>query len=268
LADIQLRDIQLHYEERGEGLPMLLINGTASFAEVWGKAVDDLAGKGRVIIYDRRGCTRSERPDPYITTSVHDHSRDAGELLRALGAEPAIVIGRSYGGGVALDLALRSPGSVVALVLLEPAVIGMAPEADKLLSELRDSVNNAAQEKGPGAAAEGLLRAVLGDQGWESFPPATQEMFSFNSPAVLAELNGELLRVEAGELGRVSQPVLLVSAETSPEGFRKANDALVAALPNARHLVIEGGHLISPSDPGVLQFIDQVLATTKLTEPA
>jgi hypothetical protein len=146
--------------------------------------------------------------------------------------------------------------------------MGMAPEADQLIYELRDSANSAAQEKGAAAAAEGLLRAVLGDHGWESFPDATKDMFAFNSPAVLAELNGEFLKPGPGELDGVSQPVLLVSAKTSPEGFRKANDALAASLPNARHLVIEGSHLISPSDPGVLQFIDEVLATTELTNPA
>ena len=73
-----------------------------------------------MIVYDRRGCARSERPEPYERTSVREHADDAAALLDALAAIPAIVIGRSYGGTVASDLALRYPDRVRALVLLEP----------------------------------------------------------------------------------------------------------------------------------------------------
>ena len=71
---------------------------------IWGQAVDELARLGRIIIYDRRSCTRSERPSPYETTTVAEHADDAAELLLSLAATPAVVIGRSYGREVALDL--------------------------------------------------------------------------------------------------------------------------------------------------------------------
>jgi pimeloyl-ACP methyl ester carboxylesterase len=65
-----------------------------------------MATRGRTIVYDRRGHFRSERPAPYVT-NVHEQSDDAAALIDALAAAPAIVIGRSYGGAIALDLALR-----------------------------------------------------------------------------------------------------------------------------------------------------------------
>src|SRR5262245_40066792 len=117
MPDIRLRAIRLYYEERGEGAPILCIHGTASSALVWEGAVEALSLLGRAIAYDRRGCTRSERPEPYLTTSVAEHADDAAALLECLSATPAVVIGRSYGGEVALDLALRFPERVRALVL-------------------------------------------------------------------------------------------------------------------------------------------------------
>ena len=72
-----------------------------------------------MIAYDRRGCARSERPEPYERTSIAEHADDAAALLDALAAAPAVVIGRSYGATVATDLALRHPDRVRALVLLE-----------------------------------------------------------------------------------------------------------------------------------------------------
>jgi pimeloyl-ACP methyl ester carboxylesterase len=109
MADAHVRGIRLYYEERGAGEPILLIHGTSSSALIWGTAVDHLSQLGRVIASDRWGCTRSQRPEPYLTTSVAEHADDAAALLETLDASPAIVIGRSYGGEIAIDLALRYP---------------------------------------------------------------------------------------------------------------------------------------------------------------
>jgi hypothetical protein len=107
MAELQVNDVRLYYEEHGQGPPILCVHGTGGSALMWGAAVPELARLGRVIVYDRRGCTRSQRPDPYDKTSVGEHTEDAAALLEALGAIPAAVIGRSYGGEVATDLALR-----------------------------------------------------------------------------------------------------------------------------------------------------------------
>ena len=90
-----------HYEEHGSGAPILCIHGTGSSALVLERRDRALARLGRVIAYDRRGCRRSERPEPYERTSVAEHADDAAALLDALDAAPAVVIGRSYGGTVA-----------------------------------------------------------------------------------------------------------------------------------------------------------------------
>src|SRR5438445_455303 len=131
-------------------------------------AVDELSRLGRVIVYDRRGCTRSERPDPY-ETSVVQHAEDAAALLKALDAVPAVVIGRSYGGETAAELALRHPGSVRALALLEAALLTLDEEAMAWAEEVRKEVEEAAA-RDVSSVAETFLRRVLGDEQWEAFP--------------------------------------------------------------------------------------------------
>ena len=101
MPDLQVNGVRLYYEAHGQGPPILCVHGTGGSALRWGAAVPELARLGRVIVYDRRGCTRSQRPDPYDKTSVAEHADDAAALLEALGAAPAAVVGRSYGGGVA-----------------------------------------------------------------------------------------------------------------------------------------------------------------------
>ena len=126
MAEVTVNGVRLYYEEHGSGTPILGLHGAGSSAVFWEDAAQELSRLGRVIIYDRRGSSRSERPEPYEVTSVREHADDARELLRALDAEPAVLIGRSYGGTVALDLALRHPESVRALALLEAGPMGLS----------------------------------------------------------------------------------------------------------------------------------------------
>jgi pimeloyl-ACP methyl ester carboxylesterase len=260
MPEIQLPTIRLYYEEHGTGDPILCIHGTSSSAMIWGKAVEELARLGRVIVYDRRGCTRSQRPQPYLTTSVSEHGDDAAALLDALAAIPAIVIGRSYGGEVAIDLALRYPERVRALVLLEAAILSLSPDAQRWAEEVNDDVQAAAATRGDNAVAEVFLRHVLGDATWQQFPQAAKRMFIDNSPAILAEFSGGGLHVDSVALARIQQPTLLVTATDSPEAFRQVADAMAAAIPNARTVFVGGGHLVNPAEPAVLSFIQDVLA--------
>ncbi|MGH2967653.1 MAG: alpha/beta fold hydrolase [Solirubrobacteraceae bacterium] len=151
--------VRLYYEERGSGAPILCVHGAGSSALLWAPAILELARFGRVIAYDRRGYTRSERPDPGIPTSVAEHTDDAAALLDALGATPAVVIGRSHGGQIALDLALRHPGHVRALVLLEGVPESLDPEAEQWVRGLVER-SFAAGERGPAAAADTLQGGV------------------------------------------------------------------------------------------------------------
>jgi esterase len=254
MSTTRVNGIGLYYEEQGEGDAILCIHGTSSSALVWTDAVNEISKIGRCIAYDRRGCFRSERPEPYETTDVSDHADDAAALLDALSATPAVVIGRSYGGEIAVDLARRYPARVTALVLLEPAMLSLDPEAMGWAQAHIDKVLEAGA-RDVSSVAEAHLRPVVGDEGWESFPTQLKAMFIGNGPAILAELRGRRLDLTAQELTGINQPTLIVSAKDSPEAFGRVDHVLAEALPNSETALVEGGHLISPANPAVLQFV-------------
>jgi pimeloyl-ACP methyl ester carboxylesterase len=87
------------------GIRSLAFTALGAPPAFWSDAAAELATRGRTIVCDRRGHFRSERPEPYAT-NVHEQADDAAALIDALAATPAIVIGRSYGGEIAIDLAL------------------------------------------------------------------------------------------------------------------------------------------------------------------
>lgn len=255
VEDLTLNGVRIHHTERGEGAPILCIHGTSGSAVVWSDAVERLADRGRVIAYDRRGCGRSERPQPYVATSVAEHANDAAALLAALTDAPATVIGRSYGGSVALDLALRHPDRVGAIVLLEPGVLELSAAYDSWFERCRERIRSVATSHGSGAVAEALFAEVLGEGAWESLPAELREVATGNGPAIIAEIEGGEQRVDAATLATVGAPALVVIADDSPPEFRDVAAAIAGALPRARIARVAGGHLIDPAGPEVLDFI-------------
>ena len=248
--------VQLYYEERGSGMPILGIHGAGSSALFWEDAAEKLAGLGRAMVYDRRGCTRSERPDQYEVTSVTEHAEDALTLLTALGARPAIVVGRSYGGTVAIDLAIRHPDVVLGLALLEAGPIGLSREYDAWFEELLQSVEETAAERGVDAVGETLLRSVFG--AWEELPGTFREVFTANGQALLAEIRGGE-STDVSRLAEIRVPTLVVTAEDSPIEFQLASEAVAGAIPNARSVRVGGGHAIDPAGPDVLAFVSELV---------
>jgi esterase len=170
VPEARVNGISLYYEEHGKGEPIACIHGGGSSALMWADALEALARLGRVIAYDRRGCARSERPEPYERTSVAEQADDAAALLDALGAAPAVVIGRSYGGAVAVDLALRYPDLVRALVLLEGDALGPSPAGCEWTKAIRDRLRKVAATSGVDAVYEALIGEVMGEGVWDSFP--------------------------------------------------------------------------------------------------
>jgi pimeloyl-ACP methyl ester carboxylesterase len=259
VPEARVNGVSLYYEEHGTGEPIVCLHGAGSSAAVWSDAVTELAKHGRTIAYDRRGHSRSERPEPHAT-NVHEQADDAAALVGALGAAPAIVIGRSYGGAVAIDLALRYPDRVRALVLLEGDAPSFSEEATRWIADVTDEVL-AAAEKDMSTVGQTVIEAVAGPGVWETLPVSLRELLTDNGPALVAEVRGGYPEVTVKQLATIDQPTLLVAAEESLQpGFEEVTSAMAAAMPSARVEWVEGGHLIDPAHPSVLAFVDEVLA--------
>jgi pimeloyl-ACP methyl ester carboxylesterase len=107
---------ELHYLQRGEGEPLLLIQGMSGTHLSWGdEFLELLARDFRVTYFDNRGMGSSSRVDhPFTIAELAD---DAAGLLDALGIERAHVLGVSMGGMIAQHLALEHPEKIATLTL-------------------------------------------------------------------------------------------------------------------------------------------------------
>ena len=115
---VEVDGVRLHYVERGQGEPLVLLHGNGSMIQDFESSglIDLAARQYRVIAFDRPGYGYSQRP----RTRLWTHKSQADLLSRALkqlGVSRALVLGHSWGTTVAVALALKDPALVKGLVL-------------------------------------------------------------------------------------------------------------------------------------------------------
>ena len=103
-----------------DGIPVVLFHGTAAWSELWRQTSDALASAGfHVIALDLPPFGFSDRPGTYTR---QDQAGRISDVLLALKAPPAIIVGHSFGAGAATELAMRYPDRARGLVLVDAAL--------------------------------------------------------------------------------------------------------------------------------------------------
>lgn len=131
---INVDGIRLHYQEFGDvsAPPLILIHGYTASAYVWKTSAPKLAESGsRVIAVDLVGFGYSEKPR-WFDYSIQAQARIIARFMERLGIGRAVIVGSSYGGAVALNLALDYAEKAARLVLVD-TVINDAPKRHPIL---------------------------------------------------------------------------------------------------------------------------------------
>ncbi|MEM0897411.1 MAG: alpha/beta hydrolase [Verrucomicrobiota bacterium] len=118
MPTVETNGITMHYDERGDGDPVLMIMGITAPGAVWEAHADDWSQHFRCIMPDNRGVGASSKPPGEYTSEMM--ADDHAGLLDALGIEKAHVVGVSMGSIIAQQIALRHPDKVRSAVLMCP----------------------------------------------------------------------------------------------------------------------------------------------------
>ncbi|HKO90369.1 MAG TPA: alpha/beta hydrolase [Polyangiaceae bacterium] len=248
MATIGVGDASLYYREVGSGSPLLLIHGSGGHADLFEKAVPTLAERHRVIVYDRRGHSRSGSKPAPLQGHLKSHADDAAQLLEKLGAAPATVIGWSSGGLIALCLALEHPELVTRLIVCEPPLhASKHVPAASIWPFIKTQFLAAIGRKREAMATvfRMLLAEPNGSNGYDKLDDATREGLLVNAETLLHELKsgtGEELTTERIRELRCPITAILGCATAAP--FVQATERLFAMLPQMQIGRIPGaGHV-------------------------
>ena len=219
------------------------LDGAASFARVRRR----LPGAD-VVVYDRRGYRSSRSLG--LTPGLDVHVDDAIDVLAAArgsgGRPPALVLGHSFGGLVALGVAARRPSGLDGVVVYEPPVPWLLEPEDARA----DPIGTA-----PAAAAETFFRRIMGDRAWERLGPAEQAARRLDGPALLEDL--AVVRGPAAvDLADIDLPIVIGVSAGAPRRRHAAAVRLSAAVRTATLVRFDdaghGAHLSHPDQLAAL----------------
>lgn len=251
----KLNGIELEYETKGAGEPVLLI-GTGPFADSFLPLLTEPAlEEYRLIRYRQRGQAGAPRGPEPVSFAVH--AADAAALLGYLGIGRAHVMGHSTGASIALQLATDRTDLVDTLVLLEPPLMAVAGAADFL-----DRIAPALAAFGQGDGAEAMARFLTIACSLDR--ETCRSVVESRIPDGMAQAEGDAHNLfesylpalgdwpfGAAEAARIKSPVLFVLGTESDRLFAEGRDLLHAWLPHTEDLSVEGvAHLLHVQRPG------------------
>jgi pimeloyl-ACP methyl ester carboxylesterase len=129
----------IYYELHGSGPVILMVAGMSSDSKSWQFILDRMAKHYRMIIFDNRGCGRTETDGS--TFDLKDLARDAFGLLDFLEYERVHVLGHSMGGMIAQEMTLMHPERIDKLILASTSP-KMSQKAKEILDDLYDKWQN------------------------------------------------------------------------------------------------------------------------------
>ena len=251
---------RLSWREAGAGTPVLLIGGTAENASRGTGVAQELGERYRVLVPDlaAHGGTSA------VTPKGHFSIDDEAELMTELVArcdEPVHLVGHSYGGAVALKMALRWPDWIRTLTVVEPAAFHLLRSGDRVDRRVLSQIEAVSGLVAAGAASghpecgmAGFVDFWNGNGTWSALDPDVRTALAAQIGDVLRHFESLYRETwSLAALGRMSVPTMVVMGLESPAVARRVATLVASATTGAWLSRIPGaGHMAPFTHPEVV----------------
>lgn len=256
-------NVNLYYEETGQGTPILFVHEFASDHRGWEPQMREFGKRYRCITYSARGYTPSDVPDDTKAYSHTHMMRDALAVLDHLKIDRAHIIGLSMGGYTALQVALHHPGRVRSLVLAGAGSGFERGYVNEFHAQSR-ALGDRFENEGSGRVAETYGRGpsripfeIKDPRGFDEFQRRFAEHDARGSANVSRGFQGarpSLLDFEDG-IRKLTTPALIVVGDED-ERCIESSLFLKAAIP-ASGLVMfpKTGHVVNLEEPNLFNAV-------------
>ncbi len=242
------------YRSLGEGQPLLLLHATLSSSRQLQALATRLAERHRVVAVDRRGSGDSAPAagSPSSPIDVAVHVADLAALIDVEALHGGLVVGHSYGGCLALELAARRPDLVAAAWAYEPPYGPLAPPAvQRHMADVARHTLEAAAQRGPAAAAEVFMAGVSGQAAVDALSPVARERIGRAGAGAVAD--APLLGLDADGLARIACPVVIATGGASQPLYVAIAEALAGRVAGAVLSSIPGvDHMAPVTRPDII----------------
>ena len=243
---VEANGIQMFYEEKGSGDPLLLIMGITADGSVWEAHRDDWSEHFRCIMPDNRGVGKTDKPaGDYSSEMMAD---DYAALLDALGVKTCRVVGVSMGSIIAQQLCLRHPEKISSAVLMCPWA-----RCDRYAKSTFRHMEHCKAHLEPEEFMEWIQLLIFTKPFWDNDEAYAgliegREGFGVNpAPQPLHALRGQSAACQnhdvADQLGNIAQPCLVIGGNDDIFVPKWMADEVAAGIPNCdQHMYDGAGH--------------------------
>ncbi|MGR3503146.1 alpha/beta fold hydrolase [Pseudaestuariivita sp.] len=250
--------MELAWHELGQGPRTLVaVHCSLAFGKAWAGVAKALDGRMQVLACDMpgHGASPDWRPGD---AELQGLTADAVVARMEALSGPAHLVGHSFGGTVALRVALERPDLVASLTLIEPVFFAAAfahDPASRAVYEAQFTGFGDAYRRGDLRSAAREFTSIWGGGvPWEALPEPQRQMMAdrihlipAGEPGIIDDVGGMLA---LGRLEALSCPVTLIEGAESPPIVSAIQTALAARVAHASRHVIEGaGHMVPLSHP-------------------
>lgn len=238
---------------RGSGQTVVLLHSTGLSSRQWGFLVNQLEKTHRVLALDLPGYGKNP---PYDDSQPYVIADELKQIVALFPTEPVHVVGHSYGGFLALQLARLFPERVRSVGVYDPVAFGVlyAPDDAEGLADLARIDAPQFRDVATGGNATWLKAFVdYWNRGpaWDQLPQGSRDAFvAVGRKAFREVMEVTDDRTSAKEYGAIRAPTLVMVGENSPLAARRVGARLAESLPNARLLVVPGGTHMAPVTDG------------------
>jgi len=247
--------VDLVYLEQGQGAPVVFVHGAFSDHRAWEGQREAVAQRHRYIALTQRYFGTAPWPDSGEKYSLATHADDLAVFIRELKAGPVSVVGWSYGGAIALALAVQHPELLKGLFVHEPGIATFVTDpadAKAVADDRREMVGPAAGASKAGDTVEALrlfFDGVNGQPGiFETLPPATRSMFLDNARTIPLHFGAPPPpALSCAQLGQIKVPVTVAKGELTRVSLRIMADTASRCIQGSRLAVVSQGRHAAPA---------------------
>ncbi|MCE7000478.1 alpha/beta hydrolase [Saccharothrix sp. S26] len=240
---MRVDDIDIAYDDEGDGLPVLLVHGHPFSRSMWRPQVDRLRSRYRVIAPDLRGYGETTVVPGKTPWAVF--ATDLIALLDRLDVDRAVLCGLSMGGQIVMELHRAFPSRVRALVLADTFPEADTPDA----AEARRTLAARVRREGMGPYADEVLDKMISPRNVVTQPAVAEHVLGMmrgTSPeGAAAGWRGRAERPDyVDSLSRATVPALVIVGEDDEYTPVTVAERMHATIPASTLAVIPGaGHL-------------------------
>ena len=252
-----LPGVTLGFDDRGNGLPVVLLHGFPHDRSLWMQQRMALSARVRCIVPDLRGFGESSSHGPH---TMDQYADDIVALLNHLDLSQAVVCGLSMGGYIAMAMWRRHAERIRALVLCDTRA---TPDSDANRNT-RDELIALARRDGARAVAEKQLKGMLGATTHASRPHVVAQMRAMMERQSVEGIAGALAALRdrpdsRPTIASISVPTLVMVGEEDTLTPVTDAEAMIDLLPSFAHArlerIAEAGHASCVERPAAVSHV-------------